>query len=323
MNIILLVLFLGFIGMFAGFEVGFYTINPVRLDILAEKKHRPALLLKHFRKHKEHLIISILIGTNLFNYLFSGFLMHSLGSVGQRYRVLLSTLIGTGFGFVFAEVYPKFLFQRYPDLLTYGFVRIIYVFHRIFLPVGYILKLITEFFRKVLRINKSSIDHVYGRKSLVGFIDQAHAMRYIDKAKKDMLFSILRLKDSGVSELAVTPEGVISFYMDDTYEKVMGIIRKYPYKRYPVLDRKTGRVLKILNVLHLFWNETDWACLKDLSSLLNDPVFISSQDSLLTVMQKMQSRSSVMAVIVNGDKYSGIVTLRDIINGAITKVKDL
>ncbi len=324
MNILLLILFLFSIAMFAGFEVGFYVINPVKLDIQAEREQRSAILLKWFKKHKEHLIISILIGTNLFNYLFSGLLMHSLGNVNETYRVFLSTIIGTACVFLFAEVYPKFLFQTYPDILTYLFAGIIYVFHIIFTPIGLILKLITELFRRIFRIRKSSMVNIYGRKSLVSFIDHVYEMKFIDKSKKDMLYSILQLKECKVKELMIDKKDVISFFSGDKKEKILDVIKSQPYKRYPIIDAEEDyHVIKILNTLSILWNEKSWHSLDELVADLSDPIFIGEDESQLHALQIMQSSSSVMAVVTENGMYTGIITLRDIINGSITKMKDM
>lgn len=321
MNILFLIIFLFFIGVFAGFEAGFYVLNPVKLDILTAKKNNNAILLKWFKKHKEHLITSVLIATNLFNYLFSGLLLLTLSSIDIRYRLFLSTFIGTFFVFVFGEIYPKFLFQSYSGTLNYIFVKVIYIFHILLFPVSFIIMSLTAFMTRILRIKRKKISHIYSRKSIAAFIEQAHKFNIIDKPKRKMLYSILKLKQSIVSDIMVKKENVVCFHLDDNISKVIEALKTRQYKRYPIFDGQNG--IMILNSMSLFWQEGEIKKIRDIFEHLIKPVYIDESSSQLSAMQTMQSNNCVLAIITKENEFSGILTLRDIIDSSITPFPDL
>ena len=101
-------------GLFSGSETGLYQLSRLRLRLGIEKKQLPFVILGRCLHDSSGLLLSLLIGNNLVNYLATSLVTTAfLGRLGAEFEhraEFLATLVMVPILFVFSELIPKNLF---------------------------------------------------------------------------------------------------------------------------------------------------------------------------------------------------------------------
>ena len=163
MLIILLIVFFFALAMsafYSGYETGVYSMNDIRLAHRASAGSVIAKYLSEMRRNTDALIITILVGNNVVNFLASSSLAKILEMTASN-RVntaLATTLILTPAVLVFGEIVPKRLFASRPSKYCYSpFLFILFRLSRaLFSPVVYVL---APFQRAITRLFKLERHH--------------------------------------------------------------------------------------------------------------------------------------------------------------------
>jgi putative hemolysin len=108
-------------GLFSGLEMGIYSLNTMRLNLLADRGNHAAQRLRPYMERYEALVSSTLIGTNIGDYAASAFVTAGLLhlSVGAHQAELYATAIVTPLILVFGNIVPKERFRVATDQWMY------------------------------------------------------------------------------------------------------------------------------------------------------------------------------------------------------------
>src|SRR3954469_12566947 len=111
--------------LFSGMESGVLALNRFRVRQLMRTGDPRAKVLHGYLSNPEDFLWTILVGNTLAN-----FVIFSLGLVelhealaGRRYWLLLAFLAAVFVFYVLCELFPKTLFQRFPNRLTLHLAR--------------------------------------------------------------------------------------------------------------------------------------------------------------------------------------------------------
>ena len=138
-------------GLFSGSETGLYQLSRLRLRLGIEKKQLPFVILGRCLSDSSGLLLSLLIGNNLVNYLATSLVTWSfLTRFGAEYEhraELLATLLMVPILFIFSELIPKNIFLYRADVLTPYFSPLLYAVYK---PLNFsgilpVLKFISSF----------------------------------------------------------------------------------------------------------------------------------------------------------------------------------
>lgn len=132
----------------SGFEIGFLSVNELKINALAKQGKKLARILQKLLKNKEKVITTILIGNNialvLMTFAFGGII---ISIFKQGFPEALETIILTIIVFMTCELFPKSLFRIYSFELTYRFGWLFYAFYFVFLPISALFEFISKKFK--------------------------------------------------------------------------------------------------------------------------------------------------------------------------------
>ncbi|MHC4213422.1 MAG: DUF21 domain-containing protein, partial [Planctomycetota bacterium] len=136
--IIIAVLAVALGGLFSGAETGMYQLSRLRLRLGIERKKIRYVVLGKAMRDSNALLLSMLTGTNLANYIVTSIVTMMLLSIlsNDHTAELFATLITAPTLFVFSELIPKNVFFYRADSLMPFFAPVIYAFHRLFTFCG-------------------------------------------------------------------------------------------------------------------------------------------------------------------------------------------
>jgi len=133
----------------SGFEIGFLSVNELKINALAKRGKKSAKVLKFLLKDKEKVITTILIGNNitlvLMTFAFGGIILEIFK---QGIPESLETIILTIIVFITCELFPKSLFRVYSFELTYRCSWLFLILYIIFYPISWFFAFISKKFKR-------------------------------------------------------------------------------------------------------------------------------------------------------------------------------
>jgi len=137
-GVVLCVLLIGAGGVFAGSETGMYRVSRLRLRVDLQQGRSGVRWLVRAMRDPHGLMLSLLTGNNLTNYLVTSVVTWMLlRVVAERHTAeLTATAILTPVLFLFVDIVPKTLFYHRANVLLPVFGPLLWLFHVVFVYSG-------------------------------------------------------------------------------------------------------------------------------------------------------------------------------------------
>ena len=305
-----------FAALFAGYETGFISLNPIRVKNLFEKTHsrRARILLKYLDKPDELLIV-LLLGTN-FSVVVASIAMSEL--LGEPF---LSLLIATGVVLYFGEILPKTIFRVHPNALCYLFVPAIVVFDFIFKPISIPL---VWFFSKALGSNHwfSSLQSLMrSPEDMKRLVEQGAEHGGIHQEESDLIHSVFDLQQKVAKEIMVPRIDICAVSSESTRDEVVQVFRENRYTRVPVYEETIDHIIGIVKAFDLIKDRDRNN--QNIRRFLRPVMFITDATPLDEILKQMRRQHQTMAIVV--DEYggtAGLITLEDILEEIFGEIRD-
>ncbi|MGL6195124.1 MAG: CNNM domain-containing protein [Thermoguttaceae bacterium] len=196
----LFAIFLGFFSLAlsavsSGSETGFYRVPRIRLKLDAISGDYIARGLLWLANRPSFFVATILASNNLANYLISFsavmFVQAFFSSQGAYLEIVLTLLLAPVL-FVYAEMFPKYLFLHAPNRLLRYCAPLIFVEVVLFLPITVFLWLTNRFFSLLLGRSHEVIRLSLARSELAKTLEEgeeAGVLRKIQRRLAEVVFS--------------------------------------------------------------------------------------------------------------------------------------
>jgi len=300
-------------AVYSGSETGMYCMNRVRLNVAAREGDSAARRLLTFIADEHRALSTLLVGTNVFNYLVTismAYLLVRLAGVTGRTNELYTTLIATPLIFVFGEVAPKALFERRSDPLMLRVSAIILASLRLFfVPVtmlGWISRPIIRWFDPAGIANANDPR----RKVSLMLHDALTADDDESDKHRELIDGVLRLRSVQLHEVMTPRNLVISVIADGDRKACLAAARKSAHTRLCVYERNPRRIIGTVQV-HRVLAAGDGATIRD---HLEPTVQLSAHHSVALALVTMQQQRVRLAVVADrSGLLLGVVTLKDLL----------
>ncbi len=324
-----LLLLLGVLGsvFYSGSETGAYRLNRVRLRLAASAGNRRARLLNRMLGDMSGLIVVVLIGNNIANYLataFATWLLHQQDpSRPAIYAELLATLIMAPMLFVFAEVLPKNILNTEADRMMLRMARPLWFSNRVFRILGLValLKGISHMWSRLLHRSQPA-DPFPARARLRGILRESAAEGVVSAYQNELVDKILNLHQVTVSQAMVPMRQVATVPPEMSGATFRNRIENQPFSRYPVVDGQTGQVLGILPVHAILRESPINQPRLDLRQYLQPAHFVLPEMTITQALFALQRWRSPMAVVRNArGNPVGMVTAKDLVEEIVGELE--
>ncbi|MFB0509880.1 MAG: hemolysin family protein [bacterium] len=303
-------------GFFAGSETSFTRANWIRLLNWSRAKRFGSERALRLLKNKEKILVTTLIGTNLFvvlaSVLFSNYFIRNFGPGYTTLSVVIVVILSL----VFSEFLPKSLAQAFPEQWASLAAYVLDWAMKIFAPVTYLL---SSFARGITSPFTKKSDYLVG----ISRKDFVVAMRVYDELHQEgrngqallsgiaaRLFEFSRMK---VGEVALPLSRVVSAPEGTTLLNLCEEIKKWGFSRYPVYK---GSPENITGVIHT----------KDLLFLpyrrIRRAYVVSENTRAMEVLSEMKRKGEHLAIVKDENaETSGIVTLEDLVEELVGEIR--
>ncbi len=136
-----------------------------------------------------------------------------------------------------------------------------------------------------------------------------------------MLQGIVKFTATEVKQIMTPASEMIAVNESESLSEIIEIIKNNGYSRMPVYNKRTDKVIGILHskdlIAHLDKSHGDW------KPLLRPAYFVSDEKMIIDLLEEFQQRKKHLAIALDAEgKYSGIVTLEDIIEEIVGDIAD-
>ena len=297
---------------FSSAETAITSLADAAVFRLKTAGERGAERLERLRADLPRTLGTLLVGNTLANAA-AGSLGAGLAisAFGEKWGVLVATVVTSCLLLVVAEVTPKTLAARKPERLALLFVGPIEVFVRLLSPATRLLSAVAIWILGPLGAGDSTDVTEDDVKSV---IDLSREQGTIRREESELLHAVLAFGQTPVREAMVPSARIVCLPVTASFDQVEAACREHRYSRYPVYRQNTDDIVGILHVKDLFDVTDAEEKAFDMGRYLRPAVFVPELKRSEDLFREMRRRRFHMAVVVaESGAFAGLVTLEDLI----------
>lgn len=306
---------------FSGCETGYMSVNRVRLLRVEPADRDRASRLMNQLRDIEQPIMTCLIGTNLFNVLFTAMatvaLTHRFGDRGQWMAMgLVSFLV-----ILFGEILPKVLYREFPERLTLASSPGISLAMTLVAPVRWLLRGYSRAWSRVLPAS----DDVQGldRRRLAALlmtnvVPQAESNRFAVAMER-----YLKLAGHSIAQSMKPVDSLVGVGQETTVGECLAIAAESGFSRLPI-TREDGRQLQAyLLVRDLLFLSRDLHDQPVPRRLWRSFLQVDARMSPYEIFEELRGQGRQLAVVIDPvGNPQGLITLEDLIETVVGSIRD-
>jgi CBS domain containing-hemolysin-like protein len=237
--------------------------------------------------------------------------------------VVLAFLIISFLHIVLGELVPKSLAIQKAEsmaLATAGFLKF---FYWILYPVIWALNSIANVVLRLLKIqpaNEADLSH--SEEELRMLVDASQKYGYLDKMEGKLLDNVFEFSDRIASEVMIPRQDMVCIFIQDSFEEILEIFKKYGHTRYLLCDDDKDNVLGLVHMRDIFRLQEQEGE-KDITQIRRDIIVVPEGMPISHLVQKMRSQRTHMAIVV--DEFggsAGLVTIEDMLEELVGEIYD-
>ena len=319
LNIFLFIICIIFSAFFSASEVALISMTRAKVRTLVNEDRPGSAALAMLKESPERLLITILIGNNIFNV--------AAASLATAIAIRLFGDIGVGIatGFVvlvllfFGEIGPKIYAARATDNFALTIAPVILALSRLFTPVIWIIISVNPKFGS----GRDSSEPAVTEEEIKEWIDVGKEEGTIEQDEQDMLYSVLEFGDTTAREIMTPRVDVILIEDTSSFEEAIRIFNETGFSRIPVFHDRIDNIIGILNVKDIFAAMVSRRKDSTIREVMYDPTFVPETKKIDDLLKELQVNRVQIAIVI--DEYSsfvGIVTVEDILEELVGDIMD-
>ena len=323
--IFLIAFFIILAGLFSGSETGMYRLSRLRLRLGIEKKILSFVILGRCLKDSNGLLLSMLIGTNLFNYLVTSFITYIfltyvfLRKAGAEHNAeLFATLLTAPTLFIFSELIPKNIFFYRSDKLMPFLSPILYTFHKALSFCGIIplLKFISSLLMRLSGLASSSKSAIIStqRHQVQAILQDTHEEGIFSSVQTEIINRLVSISHIPIRAVMIPINNVQTVDINSDNAALLNKLKKYAFSRLLVTDGPSGNIIGFINIYETLSFSEQFT---SLNNFIKPILKINANTTVTDAINIMQKENQKIVLVVKigrtGHKRPvGIVTMKDL-----------
>lgn len=224
---------------------------------------------------------------------------------------------------VLGELVPKSLaIQKVEDIAlgTAGFLK---GFYWLFFPVIWSLNNLANLVLRIWGIESANeADLAHSEEELRRLVDDSQKYGYLDKMEGKLLDNVFGFSDRIASEVMIPRQDMVCIFIQNTFQEILDILKKYGHTRYLLCDDDNDHVLGLVHMRDIFRLQEQQDP-KDIAQIKRDILVVPEGMPISRLIQKMRSQRTHMAVVV--DEFggsAGLVTIEDMLEELVGDIYD-
>ena len=300
-------------ALFSGLETGIYSINRVRLHVLAHGSGSGAATLERLITRPNRLLGTLLVGNNVANYAASLAIAVMLNAAGYDgwTQVAFNAALLTPLLLIFGEVLPKDFFRSHSDSAL-PFARPLLWTQRALVATGILplIDLLSGAIRRAAggRADGQPISHP--RRIVTQLMREGVGHGVLSADQSEMIDRVLEMKRVTVGGVMVEWSAVTAARVGQPPEAIWSVADRVPYSRLPLLNQ-AGEPVGFIDV-HVVLRQDPSRC-PPLSDLAHPMIDLDASMTCREALLRMQREHAPMGLVRVQGRVAGIVTPKDLI----------
>jgi putative hemolysin len=319
MTLVLLLLGLFFAvllsGFFSGSETGVYCLNHVRLRVASARGDVAAQRVEQMARNPEDLVITMLMGTNVADYLATAFaaalFLHL--TVPANLAELYATALVTPLIFVFGGIVPKDWFRREANRLMMFLSTPILVARALARATG-LVALLRGLTHGLLRWVDPSQRERQGsflpRARTLWLLREGAARGGLTAFQRDLIERVLNLSEVRCVDVMVPRQRAALVPHDMPREDFLRVARMAHFSRLPVYRKSERKIVGVVSVYDVLNDDGE----RPIEELMRKPLMLPPNTPVGIALQRLQQARETMAIVETpGGECVGLLTLKDLV----------
>ncbi len=302
---------------FSGSETGFYRLSRFRLRLGVEQKRPFYPTLFNLIRDGQSLVIALLIGNNLTNYLLTSLvtLMLYRHLSDQHLAEIYTTVIMTPFIFVFGEMIPKILFYHWADMLIPRLTWLLWSAYRLFTLIGAVsaLRWFSDLLTSLLHLKADTAAAVDAtqRHQVAQIIHETREEGLLSEVQRTMIERLLQIPTLLVTQLMVPYHKIEKVSVRTNRPMLLDHLAKTTHTRQLVY-KEDGTVCGHILIYEVLGSDESFS---DIHSFVRPTITLEPTCSAIDAINILcRKREKIALVQTSGAKQPlGIITLTDLV----------
>ncbi len=304
-------------GLFAGYETGFISADRIRIRFFSEeeKNARATKLLREIER-PEKMLTMVLIGTNI------SLIIGTMALQSVVHVAWLTTLIATPAFLIFAEIVPKSVFRRHPNVLATKLFPVMHGFAVILTPLTVPTLACVRLLRWATGVGSESTARVMStQEDLRNLIDESAARGNIEREEQEMMHSVMDLQKRAAKEIMVPRIDIQAVPVDSSRAELLDLFKETGRTRIPIYRDTIDTIIGVANAYDLLLDsEPDN---DDIARFAHEILHVPDTKPVDDLLQELKRAPQHVAVVT--DEYGGtdgLITLEDVLEEIFGEIHD-
>jgi putative hemolysin len=223
---------------------------------------------------------------------------------------------------VVGDIVPESVGSSYPNSLALWFVGLMRALVLLLSPIVLLLLAISRAISSLFR--SGNLVNTITEQEIMTLVDAGHSGGTIEEEEKEMIYSVLQLDQTRVSEVMVPRIDVVAVDINQSLEEVRMMFINSGYSRIPVYEDNIDHIRGLIYAKDLlaYWSNGDEP-VKTIQDFMRPAYFVPETKRADELLKELQSQKIHLAIVV--DEYggtAGLVTIENIIEEIIGDIQD-
>lgn len=321
-------------GFFVLAEFALVKVRITRVEELARQRNRRAIVAREMVLHLDSYLAATQLGITVASLglgwigepAFAGIVEFVIGlpgwwspAVSHSISAAASFLIITFLHILLGELAPKSLAIRRAEQSTLAIAYpMLWAYRLFYLPMR-VLNGASNLILRMIGLESAHPEVAHTAQELRTLLSTAETTSGFSLNRLLMLENIFDLGQQTIRDAMIPWANVQYLSRSASRDEVFRKLTEHRFSRWPVLDSATGvpvGYLLMKDLIILSPNEPDW--LRFVRPLRT----VGPRDNLEATMQQLQKDGANMAMVIDGRRPIGLITLEDILEEVVGRIED-
>ncbi|MFO7654451.1 MAG: CNNM domain-containing protein [Candidatus Krumholzibacteriia bacterium] len=315
------IIFLFLSAFFSGAETGYMSVSRVRLRRLEEADPR-ARRLRRQLESLDDAILTCLIGTNLFNVLFSALVTTQLAARFGRETNGMAVLTASVLVILLGEIIPKTLYREFPERFTLASAPALSAAMFITAPVRALLRGWGALWRRLLPRDDRGEPHGLDRTSLTALLLTNSLPETEDRRFRESLDRFMELAGANLKRIMRPVSELVTVTPHTSVRSAREIAARYGFSRLPVVPPGSHTPIGYVLVRDLLFFAGDPESAFP-ETMVRSFLLVDEDLSPYELFEELHAQGRQIALIVDRPGEAlGMVTLEDLLEVVVGSIQD-
>ena len=243
-------------------------------------------------------------------------------TISSLITTILQLLVFLFLSIFMISLAPQLVTRNNPEKTIKILAPLVSFFLVLCLPLSYFFLRLSP-----LMIRDSDYDskeHI--KDKVIELIEETNTLEKLDAHHKELIESVITLKDRIVREVMIPRINVFSFDSSTTVSEASKMMSEKGYSRVPVYEENVDNIIGVLlykDLLTCYQQENPSLIKKTIKSFIKNVIYTPETKKAIQLLQEFRTKQMHMAIVV--DEYGGtegIITIEDILEEIVGEISD-